>query len=46
MEANLKYTQKVIVLSSLTTSTLDYLDGLTIKDRKFLVFSYLFMVFL
>jgi hypothetical protein len=31
MEANLKYKQRAIVFSDLTTSTLDHLDGLTIK---------------
>jgi hypothetical protein len=31
MEANLKYTQRAIVFATLTTSTLDHLDGLTIK---------------
>jgi hypothetical protein len=31
MEANMKYTQRAVVFATLTTSTLDHLDGLTIK---------------
>lgn len=34
MEANLKYTQRAISFGDLTTSTLDHLDGLTIKPCK------------
>ncbi len=36
----MKYTQRAIVFSSLTTVTLDYLDGLTIKKSTlpFVVF--------
>jgi hypothetical protein len=34
MEANLKYTQRAIAFAALTTSTLDHLDGLTIKPGR------------
>ena len=44
MEANLKYTQRAIVFGNLTTASLDYLDGLTIKKSKLLLFSFVFML--